>query len=532
MANGVIFAKIRVGEHPSIMNKKTRTLLFFILLFCFLAIAPSIVFYSWGYRFNFETKKIVKTGAFYFKVLPKSAQISIAPLDSKGNVVKEKETIKKTDFFFGAALIENLLPKKYEIEITKDGFHAWKKILELKENQVAEAKNIVLVPQDIGINLLTKNLEDFFVSPDEKIIILKETAESSSTSSLPGSNSADWSLKTFEVQNNLKSQLMDSKNLLKDGQVYLLDLKFSSDSERLLLKVEVKQHLVDELRSSPLFANARVKYYLLDLTQASPKAILLDFLGDELRSSLPFANARVNEEYQDISFHPNNSQQLIMLKNGAIFEADIAQKKISQKLLENVKSFQIFNQDFYYLDNSGFLFKTDFSFSNPEKINKQPFSLEKDGSWQIDVFSGWIFISDGQKIYFLNLESNSFEKFFETNKQLEISPDSKKIAYASDYEIWILFLKPELGQPQKESKEQLFIARFSEKMGEIFFFTDHYLIFNSGGKIKIAETDDRDIINIVDLAEFESPKIFWNQIYKKLFILSNGNFYSSKMLIP
>ena len=514
------------------MTKKSRTILFFILIILFLVIAPSIVFYSWGYRFNFETKKIVKTGAFYFKVLPKSAQISIAPLDSKGNVIKEKEIIKKTDFFFGAALIENLLPKKYQIEIKKDGLYSWKKILELKENQVTEAKNIVLVPQDIGINPLTKNVEDFFPSPDEKIIILKETAESSSTSSPPGSNSAGWSLKIFEVQNNVKSQLMDSKDLSKDGQVNLLDLKFSPDSERLLLKVDVGEE--DKSSSSPTesrlrdeggkesealfdFANARVKYYLLDLTQALPKAILLDFL---------------NEEYQDISFHPNNSQQLIMLKNGAIFEADIAQKKISQKLLENVKSFQIFNQDFYYLDNSGFLFKTDFSFSNPEKINKQPFSLEKDRSLQVDVFLDWIFISDGQKIYFFNLESDSFEKFFETNKQLKVSPDYKKIAYASDYEIWILFLKPELGQPQKENKEQLFIARFSEKMGEIFFFTDHYLIFNSGGKIKIAETDDRDIINIVDLAEFESPKIFWNQIYKKLFILSNGNFYSSKVLIP
>jgi len=245
----------------------------------------------------------------------------------------------------------------------------------------------------------------------------------------------------------------------------------------------------------------------------------------------------LDEESEEVFFHPKNPQKLFVFKKGEIFEADLIQKKISPKLIQDIKSFQILNEEFYYLDNSGFLFKTDFSFSNPEKINKQPFSLEKDLSypseaWVIDVFLDWIFISDGQKIYFFNLESDSFEKFFETNKELKISSDSKKIAYASDYEIWILFLKPELGQPQKESKEQLFIARFSEKMGEIFFFTDHYLIFNSGGKIKIAEIDDRAIINIVDLAEFESPKIFWNQIYKKLFILSNGNFYSSKMLIP
>src|SRR4030042_4683317 len=96
------------------MTKKTRTILFLALLFIFILLAPSIIFYSFGYRFNFETKKIVKTGAFYFKVLPKSAQISIAPLDSKGNVVKEKETIKKTDFFFGPALMENFCRKKNE----------------------------------------------------------------------------------------------------------------------------------------------------------------------------------------------------------------------------------------------------------------------------------------------------------------------------------------------------------------------------------------------------------------------------------
>src|SRR4030042_5390440 len=104
------------------MTKKTRTILFLALLFIFILLAPSIIFYSFGYRFNFETKAIVKTGAFYFKVLPKSAQISIVPLDNKGNFIEEKRTLKKTDFFFGAALIENLLPKKYQVEITKDGF--------------------------------------------------------------------------------------------------------------------------------------------------------------------------------------------------------------------------------------------------------------------------------------------------------------------------------------------------------------------------------------------------------------------------
>ena len=167
-------------------------------------------------------------------------------------------------------------------------------------------------------------------------------------------------------------------------------------------------------------------------------------------------------------------------------------------------------------------------------------------------------MSDGQKLFLFNPDSSSFEGFFETSNTPKLSPDFKKAAYYSNYEIWLLFLKAELGQPQKEAGQQVFIARFSEKIDEVFWLTAHYLVFNSGGKInefdsaasasaakinkfdsaasaakiKIAEIDDRDVINIIDLANFESPKIFWSQNYKKLFILSLGNLYSSKELVP
>jgi len=83
------------------MTKKTRTILFLICLFLFLLIAPSAIFYSQGYRFDFDSKKITQTGGLFLKVFPKSAEIY---LDGKLK--------KKTDFFFGSILIENLLPKK------------------------------------------------------------------------------------------------------------------------------------------------------------------------------------------------------------------------------------------------------------------------------------------------------------------------------------------------------------------------------------------------------------------------------------
>ena len=317
------------------MTKKSRAVLFFILIILFLLVAPSIVFYASGYRIDFSPPgggiKIAQTGGFYFKVWPKSAQIY---LDGK--------LAKRTDFFFGAVFLDNLLPKKYEVQIQKEGYHSWKKKLEIKEKQVIEAKNIVLLPQNPGFEVLSKNVEEFFVSPDQKKIILKEVQD------------PEWSLKLLELETTIKSHLANKEDLA------------------------------------------------------------------------------------------------------------------TSSLTEFIDSF--------------------FEIEKTEKTEEQ--------------------------------------------QEEKLSPDQKKLATFTNSEVWVLFLKDDLGQPQKSSGERLFIARFSEKIGQVFWLTNHYLIFTAGSKIKVAEIDDRDHLNIVDFTEFKSPKIFFNQTNKKLYILSEGNLYFSERLLP
>src|SRR3989344_2475410 len=109
------------------MTKKTRNLLFIILALLFLIVAPLTVFYSLGWRIDWNNKKIVKPGILYFKVWPRGVQIYI------NGVLK-----KKTDFFFGSALIENLIPKKYKVEVKKEGFQVWNKNLEISEGMATE----------------------------------------------------------------------------------------------------------------------------------------------------------------------------------------------------------------------------------------------------------------------------------------------------------------------------------------------------------------------------------------------------------
>ena len=115
---------------------------------------------------------------------------------------------------------------------------------------------------------------------------------------------------------------------------------------------------------------------------------------------------------------------------------------------------------------------------------------------------------------------------------MKVSPDLKKVVYFNDHEIWLLFLENSFDQPWKKAKEKVFLTRFSEKIGDLFWFTAHYLIFNTNSKIKIVEIDDRDGLNIYELAEYKEPKIFFNDFNKKIYLLSEGKFLVSEKLLP
>lgn len=472
------------------MTRKSRTILFFSLVFLFFLSTLTGIFYSLGYRFDFKNKKFTQTGAFYTKVLPKNAEIYI-----------NGEFKKKTDFLFGQVFIKNLLPKTYKIEIKKDGYFTWGKILEIKEKQVTEAKNVVLIPKNHNFNILSKEVKDFWFFPKEKIIIFKK------------GDGKNWTLSLYDLKRGNENYLISGKDLQRTG-INLVDLEISPDSEKILLKISMNSK---KISIPDVERKKQIKYYILDITKTPYSLTSLDVFGKEI---------------QNLSFKPGDPQKIFYLKEGQIFEGNLVQKKSSPPFLKKIISYQIFERNIYYLENSGFLFKTDFSFSLREKINEIPFSLKKGGKYKIHILGREpkIFLQEGEVFYLFNPETKSFEKFSETVKGLVISPDKKKMVYFNDYEIWILFLTEITEQPPRKSGEKVFLSRFSQKIDQVFWYTDHYLIFTSGNKIIISEIDNRDVINIATLAQFGNPKIFFDRERKKIYILSHENLYSSEKL--
>jgi len=443
--------------------------------------APLIILYSQGYRFDFKGKRVLHTGAFYFKTRPKGTLIYL-----------NNQLVKKTDFVFGEALISDLLPGEYAIEIKKDGYSVWQKKLEIKEGLTSEAKNIFLAPQNIKFSQSLNGIEDFSFSPDNKKALLEKK----------GGNG--YALSLFDLRSNSQLSILDQKDIAEKGEdVKDIKIWWSEDSKKILIKKIGKKE----------------SFFALGV-EGKTAVISLGYIGDNIL---------------EVSFDPRDNNRIYFLqktagKNNLLF-TDYIKKETPLVILENIINYQIQNDNLYWLNDKGYFFQSNLEGKETNKLNIQSFPLKDNYGYQIIIFNEKIILKENNDLYFFNEKSRALDKVLEGVIGLELSQDSKKIAFFTDYEIWVLFLEKIEDQPPREKGEKLFLTRFSEKIGNLFWWTDHYLVFNSGDSIKITEIDDRDKINIADLAEFKDSKIFWNKDNKKLYILSEKNLYFSDKTI-
>ncbi|MCX6760724.1 MAG: hypothetical protein NTZ84_01275 [Candidatus Nealsonbacteria bacterium] len=428
------------------MTKKSRTILFLICVFLFLLICPLTVLYSQGYRISFDYQqggiKISKTGGFFVKAYPKQVDVLIEEVGSSKKTIKEK-----TDFFFGSLLVENLFPKKYKVEIKKEGYLPWQKVLEVKEKEVTGIKNIILFPENKEFTVFAQDLKNFWFFPDHKKIIFQEEGENS------------WSLKSYDLNNNVKSHLIDNVDI-STKKSELIGLEISPDSREINLEVAVSKNIT---------------YFKIDLEKNPPALI-------KIKSPI------------------------------AATGTDLVSEK--------------FNNDTYSLDNLGNLFK------NKEKLNDNPFTVKQEAKYVLKVSPDFIFLLEDKTLYKFNHDLKLFEKLSDDINDLKISPGSKTLAYLTDYEVWLFFLKDKESEPTKKAGEKIILLRLSEKIKDFYWLNEDYLILNIGNAIRIIEIDNRNNVQSWGLADLSDPKMFFNDFDKKLYVLSENKLYCSNVLLP
>ena len=231
------------------------------------------------------------------------------------------------------------------------------------------------------------------------------------------------------------------------------------------------------------------------------------------------------------------------------YRIDIDQKRVTQtgafflKVKPNSAHVQI---------NGETVKKTDFLFGSILIKNFLPkiytIEISREGyyTWQKTLEIRARQVTDAKHVILFpqNIELRETTVDIENIELEELSPDKRKIAFTKEAELWISYIKDSEVQPFYRADEEIFLTRFSQNIEHINWIGSHYLVFSVGEQIKIAEIDDRDTLNIIDIAQFPSSqvsdndsadltsrKLFYNSSSQTLFVLSNGIYYESDKLI-
>ena len=190
----------------------------------------------------------------------------------------------------------------------------------------------------------------------------------------------------------------------------------------------------------------------------------------------------------------------------------------------------------FYLAPDGYIYKKQVS-GTPEIAVKAKMEIDQNSQYSLRVFDNYYFVGKGKELYVLTPGTEEFKKIFDSLAAApEISPDGGKVVYYSDSEIWIFFLNDKTNQPVARAGDKQFLIRLSEKISDCHWLNSNYLIFLAGQTVKTAEIDNRDGVNIFNLAKVAditggepqgTARLFWDGRNRIAYLFTNKTLYQS-----
>lgn len=141
------------------MTLRFRRKMFIFFIILFVLASTGIICYTQGYRFDFQKWAFTKTGSLYIEVSQNPVEIYL----------NQKRYTDKSGLLKKGTLISSILPKKYRVQIKKEGYIPYEKNIDVLEFQVTRLFHIQLVPT---------HLDPTHTFPFEKTAILKDFSKS------------------------------------------------------------------------------------------------------------------------------------------------------------------------------------------------------------------------------------------------------------------------------------------------------------------------------------------------------------------
>ena len=140
------------------MNIAYRRLIAFFFILAFIILAPVLLYYTAGYRYDLKKGEVQKTGSLVLSSIPRNAEI----------LLNDKLQDTKSP-----SRLNNILPGDYEITLQKEGYHSWNKKLSVKISETTFAENVVLFKKSGPEKILDEKVNMISFSPEGKYALLK-----------------------------------------------------------------------------------------------------------------------------------------------------------------------------------------------------------------------------------------------------------------------------------------------------------------------------------------------------------------------
>lgn len=451
------------------MNKKLRTVLFIALVIIFLAISPAIIFYSQGYRFDFQEKKLLLTGGIYIKASQPAANVYI----------DNKYTDKTGQLLSFDFLAQNLLPNKHNIRIEKSGYRTWQKNLLVKEKMVTQAY-VVLFPEKIDFAQVDTNAQHIF--------------------SFPGSNKifvSDAKNQLFSYESGQKTLIIGNaaKTISK-----ILDINVSADTSKIILKAIEK-------------STGKTKFYLLATDREVATLTALKTL---------------DKNTSQIYFYSNNI--IYFGLSGKIYKEALDSQKTTLITSETISAFTLQGDNLYFL-RDGFVFRQNIITGNAEALIKEPLEVNPKNSYEIFNYWGKIFILENKKILSVVTDEQQIKTLIESVNEIKYSGFSDKLMFYNNTSLWLYLLKDYESPFFAKAGSLISLVDYKRINGFDWLGGEYFAIIDENNNTVISEVDNRDKINSFQVSANDS-QLWFDQANKQLYTLSQNNLLASPKLIP
>jgi len=487
------------------MNRTQRKLfaLFFILLF--VLIAPTIVLFAQGYRFNMENNIFIHSGSVTIKSWPRDIIIHING---------ERQSNKNLNIINRAYTINGLKPGKYKLTCSKPGYTDWEKEISVHSGFSTEFWNVILFPQQE--NLETKSfqapgeIQQFFLSPqkNEELILFTK-------------NNKKNQIYTLNTENQETELIFETEKYEFTDKQEGLNIEWNAENKKFIL---------------PVIENKEERYLIIDteIENLEKNFIILDDLLQAKNNRIKKARWMFDEK-----------EKLILLTEKRELYFFDYQKQNNELIAENVSGFDFADYNIYYsqLPNNIIWEVNQSNLKNKKQITSEVLNNDKRDTAFLEEIIAYdkdrIFIDTGtESLLFVRDKSQNITLSLKPKEKItgiQFSNDGKKVLFWNNNEAWYYMLRDWEVQPKRYLGEKITITRSSKPIKNIQWM-DNYenIVLSDNNNVRSFEVDPRNKTNISDLITTEETlqekDLLYNKNNQTVYYLDKNAIFSSILI--